>query len=441
MPSLLRRGSFRRLWIADTISMFGDWFTYVAVGLLALTEGEGLLAVAVVLVAHTLPRAALAPLAGRLADRVDRRAILVVVSLGRAAAVLGMVAGAVDGALWIVQALLLLRMALGAFTEPAASAALPQLVALEELGPANALISVTWSVVFAVGVALGGVATAWIGPVGALLVDAATFVVAALLFSTLPRLAPVARDEGSGESAAEVAPARAAADVTDALAAASPEEAASVRVGERVAEAAAGLGAGWRYALGERAVLQAALAKLPPALAGGCGWVLLHALVGSGRDAAFLLGALHCTRAVGTGVGPLIWIRVRALARTAAGMHAGTGLTLAAVFLFSWTGNHVLLVVTSLLWGAGLGANWVTATTRVQTLTPDRLRGRVAAIELMSHTVGACLGGVIAALCVDGLEARWIAGGIGIALAGLAWGSIELAARSRRASGVGPSPA
>ena len=60
--------------------MLGDWLTYVAVGVLAVEDG-GPLAVLGVLLVHTLPRALLAPWAGRIADRYDRRAVL---SLGSA---------------------------------------------------------------------------------------------------------------------------------------------------------------------------------------------------------------------------------------------------------------------------------------------------------------------------------------------------------------------
>ena len=92
--SLARNPGFRRLWSGDVISLFGDWFTYVAVGTLVVEGSQGLLAVAVVLLGHTLPRGVLGPLAGRIADRHDRRTIMVVVSLLRALSVGGMMLAA-----------------------------------------------------------------------------------------------------------------------------------------------------------------------------------------------------------------------------------------------------------------------------------------------------------------------------------------------------------
>ena len=150
---LVHNRGFRRLWGGEAISLFGDWFTYVAVGLLALEQGEGLMAVAVVLVGHSLPRALLGPWAGRVVDRYDRRRILVFVSLLRALTVLAMIWAASAGSLALVQALVFVRIGLSAFIDPASLALLPQLVAREQIARANKLISATWSVVFALGVA------------------------------------------------------------------------------------------------------------------------------------------------------------------------------------------------------------------------------------------------------------------------------------------------
>ena len=134
---LLEIAAFRRLWCGNSVSLLGDWFTYVAVGTLAVSDGT-LWAVAVVLLAHTLPRAVFSPLAGRLADRVDRRTLVIGFSVLRAAIVAAMIVAVDAGALAAVQVLLFVRMALGAFVDPAASAALPQLVPAAGVGPANA---------------------------------------------------------------------------------------------------------------------------------------------------------------------------------------------------------------------------------------------------------------------------------------------------------------
>lgn len=402
VSALLADRGFRRLWLAQAISLFGDWFTYVAVGTLSLSESSGLTGIAVVLVAYTLPRAVLAPLAGVVADRLDRRAILVGASLLRALVVLGMLVAA-DAPLALA-ALLFVRTALSAFTDPAAGAALPQLVPVARLGAANALLAATWSAIFALGVAVGGIVTAAVGPRGALAIDAATFVLAAALFATLPRLRP---GERSGETAPEA---------------------------DRERESAPRFSAAWRLAWRERALLHAALAKLPVAFANGGAWVLLHALAGHLRagDLALALGTLHAARAAGTGVGPILWARIARLRGTALGIEVATALTLVAVVGFTGVTAPAPLLLASVLWGLGVGATWVTSTTRIQTLAPNPFLGRLAAVDLMGHTVGQCLGGLVAALLADAWLAPNHAGWLVVAAAAALWCALALLVRVAR---------
>lgn len=404
---LLRRGPFRRLWVGDAVSMFGDWFTYVAVGTLALSAGSGLLAVATVLVAHSLPRALLAPLAGRLADTLDRRRILVVVSLLRALVVVGMILAASAGAIVVLQALLFVRMALGAFIDPAASAALPQLVRRERLGTANALLGATYSTIFALGVAIGGLATAWIGPIGALVIDAVSFVIAAVILGGLPRLRPGDRHVD-----------------------------ADTPVHADISADRGTLADAWRLAWRERQVLQASLIKLPLGLANGGAWILLHALAGGLADTALALGAFHCARALGTGLGPLLWARIPAWSGTAAGLHAGAAATFLGIGVFTIVSSPPALLLASALWGLGMGASWVTAATRIQTLTPNPMLGRIAAIDLMGHTLGQCLGGLAGALVAEAVQTAGAAGWLGLA-AGLAvWLVLQALVGRRRGPAI-----
>lgn len=400
-PGLLANREFRRLWLALAISLFGDWFTYVAVGTLALSDSTGLYGVAAVLVAHTLPRALLAPFAGRLVDGRDRGKILVVGSVLRALVVLVMIAvvGRDGAGATALAGLVFVRMALSAFTDPAASAALPQLVPAHQLGAANALLGATWSAIFALGVAAGGFVTAFVGPRGALAIDAATFVVAALLFATLPRLRPGEASAGDA-SGSMVAP--------DFLAA-------------------------WRRTWRDPAALQAALAKTPVALANGGAWVLLHAVAArqGAAEVAVTLGVMHGVRGLGSGIGPLLWARFTRLRGTVLGLHLATGVTLAAVALFTAVDAQALLVLASVLWGLGMGATWVTSTTRIQLLTPNALLGRLAAIDLMGHTIAQCIGGLLGAVLAETLLAPAGAGWFGAAGGLLAWALLTLLVRAR----------
>ncbi len=397
-PSALAHNrAFRRLWLGDATSLLGDWFTYVAVGTLAVAADRGLIAVAVVLLGHSLPRALVAPLAGRLADRHDRRAILIIGSLLRALTVLAMIVAAWAEALAAVQVLVFVRMAFGGLIEPAATAMLPQLVPREQVGRANAVLGATWSVMFAIGVAAGGLMTALVGPIAALAIDGLTFAIAALVFATLPRALPSPPSEGRRS-----------------------------RVDEH----------GWRIAWARPDILGSALAKLPAALANGGAWVLLHDLARADYfgTTAIGLGILHAARAVGTGLGPLLWIGC--LRGSPSGLRASVGVTLVAVAVLAVADTPALILAATVAWGIGTGANWVTASTRMQVLSANDQLGRVASVDLFTQSLAQGVGGLVGAWLADHwsdptLSAWW--GAAGGLLGWLGVGAlVRLSARSRR---------
>src|SRR5262245_23484063 len=85
MLRLLRlRPAFRRLWLAGIVSLVADWLGFVAVSLLALDRGGGPGALALVLAVHALPHALFAPIAGAIADRFDRRRVLLAAPIAQA---------------------------------------------------------------------------------------------------------------------------------------------------------------------------------------------------------------------------------------------------------------------------------------------------------------------------------------------------------------------
>jgi MFS family permease len=395
--TLTHNQGFRRLWLGDAISLLGDWFTYVAVGVLALEADQGLVSVAIVLLGHSLPRAVFAPLAGRLADRYDRRSIMIVASLLRAISVVAMIAAAHVGALGILQVLLFVRMAFGAFIDPAATAMLPQLVAREQIGRANAILGATWSVMFGVGVVAGGAMTVACGPIWSLGIDALTFVIAAGVFAMLPPAPP-----------------------TDPL---QPATATSR--------------GGWAIAWAKPEILQAALAKLPAALANGGAWVLLHQLAGAGQFGAtgIGLGLLHAARAVGTGLGPLLW--VGPLRASVLGLRLSTALTLVSVGLFALADTPALALLAACSWGVGVGANWVAASTRTQLLTDNDQLGRVASVDLVAHSLGQCAGGLGGAWLADHFAGPQLTAWWGVGAGLIAWAGIGALVRlSNRAVAI-----
>ena len=140
-----------------------------------------------VLVLQTGGFALVAPFAGALADRVDRKRLLVAADVARVPICLGFLLARTPDTLWIALACALLLSACGAFFEPASSAALPNLVDDADLPTANVILGSAWGVMLAVGAALGGIVAATLGRDAAFVIDAATFAVSALLIVGITR--------------------------------------------------------------------------------------------------------------------------------------------------------------------------------------------------------------------------------------------------------------
>jgi MFS family permease len=198
---LLRRNRpFRLLFWARSVSLLGDWFNMLAVlAILDRIQGTRAQAFGWVFILKLLPLFVLGPMAGVVADRLDRKWILVWSDLGRAVVVLGFLTLAIWPRVELLYALTILQVSLSAFFEPARTAAVSQICAPDELVPANALGAVTWSIMLTVGAAVGGVANHVFGWQVAMVLDAATYVVSALLILPvhLPPLERRAR-RGSG---------------------------------------------------------------------------------------------------------------------------------------------------------------------------------------------------------------------------------------------------
>jgi NRE family putative nickel resistance protein-like MFS transporter len=186
---VLANPAFRRLWLAQLGAQLGEAIALVAMPLLVydLTGSAELLSA--IFIIQLLPRVALAPLAGMVADRGDRRRIILGADVARAGIVA--VLPFVDRP-WQV-ALLAMLIAIGtAMARPAELAAVPMVVAPGELVPALAISQMATSVVRVVGPALAAGVIAVTGPGPAFGVQSLCFLAsAALIFGVV--LPPVVR--------------------------------------------------------------------------------------------------------------------------------------------------------------------------------------------------------------------------------------------------------
>lgn len=179
---LLGNVRFMQLWAGQTISFVGDAVSMVALVILVVQLTGSASAVGGALVAHLLPTFA-SPLFGVLADRFDRRVVLVVSDLVRATLVLGLVF--VRDLVLIYGLIFLMGFARTLFN-PTIRAAFPSVVGEGYLARANSLIGGSFSASVTVGPALGGLLVAVVGVSGAFLLDAATYLISASLLSRIP---------------------------------------------------------------------------------------------------------------------------------------------------------------------------------------------------------------------------------------------------------------
>lgn len=173
-----RNRDFRHLWLAGLISDTGDWMLLVALPVLVYQLTGSSLGTSIAFLIELIPAVVVAPLAGRLADRSDHRTLLVAVSLGQAAALLPLLAGA---HLPVLYSVIAAQAALASLFDPAKNALLPRLVAEDQLVAANSLIGLNQNLGRLVGAAMGGAALMAGGLSVIVIGDAASFLLSAAL--------------------------------------------------------------------------------------------------------------------------------------------------------------------------------------------------------------------------------------------------------------------
>lgn len=185
--SLLARPDFRKFWVGQAVSQVGDGVHDLAVLWLSYAWTKSGLAVGGVMIAATLPGVLLGPLAGNVADRVDRRVLLVAADLVRAAGTAWLAWRAWGGHLDLPELIgvTALMSVASAFFNPASMALLPNLVPGEDLGRANAMCQISGNACSVAGPLLGTGLMAALGAPLAFGANALSFLVSAGFESSL----------------------------------------------------------------------------------------------------------------------------------------------------------------------------------------------------------------------------------------------------------------
>jgi MFS family permease len=374
--SLLRRNrNFRLLYIGQTISQLGDWFNTVAIYSLLLELTGSATAVAWMLIVQMLPIGIVGPLAGVVVDRLNRRRIMIAADLLRGCVILGLLLVRRADQVWLAYVVTAVAVTAQAFFEPARTATIPHITSSEELLPANALSSASWSAMLAIGASVGGVVTAVFGRDVAFVVNSASFFISAIfIWSTRYDATPPARARRTR-----------AIDITGI-----PD-----------------LVDGFRYVRRHAHVAALMLVKAGWGLAGGI--LLLLTIFGQrvfpiGSDAAGGIGVLFGARGVGAALGPITlrWMlgqQPATLRRT-----IGPAYFMIGVFYVALAAAPVLSIASVCVLFAHFGGSilWVFSTVLLQMEVPDEFRGRVFAAELALVTLTSSVSSYLTGFFLDG---------------------------------------
>ncbi len=173
----LRNDNYRRFWLGALVSNSGTWLQNLTVPYVLLEITDTASWVGLAAFASIFPAMLLGPVAGNLADRFDRRTVLVVGQLAAALAAAALCVAWVSGVRspGALVALAALGGVIGGFTMPTWQSFVPTLVDTEDLSSAISLNSVQFNIARAIGPAAGGAFIAALGPGWAFGLNAASF--------------------------------------------------------------------------------------------------------------------------------------------------------------------------------------------------------------------------------------------------------------------------
>lgn len=379
---LRRERDFRRVYLASLVSMTGDWFALVPlVTLLAELTGGGLYG-GLTLAVDTLLFALVSPYGGLVADRVDRRRVLVATEAVSAVAVLLLLGVADRGSAWLAVVSIAVVAAAKGLYGPASSAALPNLVDPADLPTANVLVGTAWGTMLAVGAAASGLLAAATSPRVCFLVDAVSFAVSAGLIALTRRPMQQPRTGPPGSLRSDLATA-------------------------------------WRFGRGNAPVRALLFAK--PGVGLGNGTLVLFPLYatqlfGVGAVGTGLLYA-------GRGLGALAWpLIVRPGLRRPGVLPVVCGASM-ALFAAGYLGMAAapvfgLSLAFVVLAHLGGGANWTMSGYGLQVLVPDDVRGRVFSADWTLATLAIGASQVAAGVLSGHVPLRWLTAGFALVTAG-----------------------
>ena len=377
---LKRNRNYRLLWFGNVSSQLGDWFNLLASAELITDLSGNNIAVSYLFLARFLPLFLFSPIAGVLADRFNRKYLLVISDVLRAFVVLGFIFIRDVEQLWLLYVLTAVQFCLSALFVPARSAVLANVVDDEDLITANALDSFTWSTMLALGAFLGGIVAAVFGRNVAFFMDALTFAFSAVCIAFVVVTVHQSSTQSSGGWLSFVD--------------------------------------GFRYLRERPFILTISLIKA----AGSLVWGAVNVFEIAYADTIFpinnqsvveflqiedagtaTLGLIYVFSGIGTGFGPLIFRKRLGdeKPRILLGITIGFWLTAVGILSLGLVNSLTFFLVATLIRTVGTGVLWVFSAVLLQLLVPNNYRGRVFAFEFAALTLAQSISTVMAGVMPD----------------------------------------
>ena len=388
-----RNPALGRLLAGEFISGIGDWLYLVAILVVVYAESNSPVLLGVIGAARILPYVLLSVPAGMVADRFDRRMVLLVTDVARGLIMIGLaVSVSLGSPTWVIIALSILAACFSTFFGPAIGALLPSLVDERDLGTANSAWATLDNVAFIIGPAIAGILLASGGLGVAFLINAASFAVVAVILWFLP------------------SPRRAAPSEEGADAEAKPTD-GGWRAMLRPLAGPLVLDSATSFVIGGVNVLTVVIA-VDVLGAGESGTGFLQAATGVGGVVAGISGGALLARRLSV---PLM----------IGGVVGGIGLAWLAL-----SGGLVMAMIAIGVAVAGLLLLEVVNTTMIQRIVPDELRGRAMGVLQTSSAIVYSLGSLLMPILASlfGVPFVLVAAG-GIVVAGVGGALLLLQAR------------
>lgn len=339
--------------MATVVSLGGDWFATVAIIGKVTDLGKGTwltpaLGASLVFVCQMLPSFLVTPIAGPLADRFNRRTIMITASLLQAcAAILFLLP--TRSTIWLAFVAQILVSTLAGFFSPASQASVANLVSPDDLKQASSLLGTTWGAMLALGASIGAWFSSQFGRNPAFIADACSFILAAFIISRI-----------TGRTRVETVGAR-------------PRM-------RPIADTKAALG----YASQNRPLFLLLFSKAGFGLSSGVVGVLssLASTRFGGGDRT--VGILLAARGVGVVLGPVVAGRL-GVTKDVAGILRACALSCFVYGIFYIGVGHAPFLWLAFLFTAiahlGGGTQWTLSTYGLQATTPDEYRGRIGSAD------------------------------------------------------------